>query len=112
MSAIGGVYLVDGSKNYLPFLQRHHRRTLVFQNCLVGMDTHVKFLAESASLQHGTGMTSETIRCQQRLSMRGELGEGELTMMAEIETAVNPDSVIGDWHIFLGIDRPMPRQGN
>lgn len=33
-------------------------------------------------------------------------------MMAEIETAVNPDSVIGDWHIFLGIDRPMPRQGD
>ena len=59
ISAVGEVNLVDERKNCLPFLQRHHRRTLVFQNCLVGMDTHVKFLAESASLQHGTGMASK-----------------------------------------------------
>lgn len=31
-------------------------------------------------------------------------------MMAKIETTVDPDSILGNREIFLGIDGPLPRQ--
>lgn len=30
-----------------------------------------------------------------------------MTMMAKVETAVNPDAVVGQWNLFLWIDWPL-----
>jgi hypothetical protein len=32
--------------------------------------------------------------------------------MAEVKAAVNPDAILRDGHIFLGIYRPLSRKGN
>lgn len=33
-------------------------------------------------------------------------------MVAEVKAAVNPDAILRDGHIFLGIYRPLSRKGN
>lgn len=32
--------------------------------------------------------------------------------MAEVKAAVNPDAILRDGHIFLGVYRPLSRKGN
>ena len=39
-----------------PLIQAHHRRALVFQNGLIGMDANEQLGAQLTGLEHGTSM--------------------------------------------------------
>lgn len=41
----------------LPFLQSHNGRSLIIQDRLIGMNSHVEFIAHLSRLDHGTSMS-------------------------------------------------------
>lgn len=74
------------------------------------MNTHIKLLAETASLKHGTCMAYTDDLMSVWLQIKR--GVSFLTVMGEVEAAVDPNLVFRDGLVLLRVYRPLTRQGN
>src|SRR5277367_2174284 len=88
---------------HTPFLERHYRWPLVLENVLVRMDANHQLCSQSSSLQKSPCMS-----CQDALdSMMTYLFC--LTVVAEVETPIYPDSIFRNGLVVLWIYWPLTR---
>ena len=71
------------------------------------MDADEQFRAQLASLQHRSGMACDG-SVSAYLMFGGFCGaEAGITVMAKIKAPVDPYAVVGDFHVFLGVNGPL-----
>jgi len=71
------------------------------------VDADEQFRAQLASLQHRSGMA-----CDSSVSVylmfggfcRGKTG---ITVMTKVKAPIDPYAVVGDFHVFLGVNGPL-----
>jgi len=71
------------------------------------VDADEQFRAQLASLQHRSSMA-----CDSSVSvylMFGGFCSGKtgITMMAKVKAPIDPYAVVGDFHVFLGVNGPL-----
>ena len=71
------------------------------------MDADEQFRAQLASLQHRSGMACDG-SVSAYLMFGGFCGaKTGITVMAKIKAPVDPYAVVGDFHVFLGVNGPL-----
>ena len=71
------------------------------------MDADEQLCAQLASLQHRSCMACDSSVSVYLMFGRFCGAEAGITVMAKIKAPVDPYAVVGDFHVFLGVNGPL-----